>query len=145
MNKKNRRIRDKWTKQEVNLGRKHAFTLASENTDIVTLSIKPTPRYVLANILLQEDEEEKEQRGWSCHEHAPHWEGLGHTEWVDEPASDIRVGGLDSFGHGELVRVCVLDQVVHQHHEDDGDGNTEVTKGTSHLQEGGKGRGEVSG
>lgn len=88
---------------------------------------------ILADVLLKEDKEEQKQRCRSCQEHAPHGELFGLAEGVDEPATDLRVGRLDAWGHGQLVGVGVLDQVVGQHHAHDGDGDTKITKGTSHL------------
>lgn len=88
---------------------------------------------ILADILLKEDKEKQKKRSWSCQEDAPHREAFSHAKWIDEPPSHIRVGGLDPSRHGELVSVGVLNEVVHHDHQHNGDRNTKVTQGTSHL------------
>lgn len=56
------------------------------------------------NLGLQEDEDEDEQCWHTAGEHHPDGEILFFSRWVNEPASDIGVGHLKSFGHNQFLK-----------------------------------------
>lgn len=92
------------------------------------------PADLLADVLFQEYEAEEEEGSRSSKEDDPDGQCLGDTHGVDHPSSDFWVGWAETFGHGELVGVGVMDEVVQGDHEDNGDGHTKVTKSTTYLE-----------
>lgn len=87
----------------------------------------------VADVLFQEYEAEEEEGSRSSKEDDPDGQCLGDTHGVDHPSSDFWVGWAETFGHGELVGVGVMDEVVQGDHEDNGDGHTKVTKSTTYT------------
>ena len=88
----------------------------------------------LADILFNEDEDEEKKGNGSADEDDPHRKGCVHTQWVDDPAPVVGIGGRDALRNGKLVCVSVFDEVVNEHHYNYGNWYAKVTNGTTELK-----------